>query len=123
MPGSSVLRILQWLRMEAAETEPIKRLYMPWKDCNASGDIEPCAFMHYFDINIREKTLLQAYRSHSGAKSTDYQNLKTAGEFSDKCVEAAENRAFTADKLWEQSHGVLPFAGCKKCAERKEKYP
>lgn len=79
--------------------------------------------MHYFDINIREKTLLQAYRSHSGAKSTDYQNLKTAGEFSDKCVEAAENRAFTADKLWEQSHGVLPFAGCKKCAERKEKYP
>jgi len=30
---------------------------------NANGDIEPCAFMHYSDSNIREKTLLEAYRS------------------------------------------------------------
>ena len=30
---------------------------------NAGGDIEPCAFMHYSDSNIREKTLLEAYRS------------------------------------------------------------
>jgi len=29
----------------------------------ASGDIEPCAFIHYSDSNIREKTLLEAYRS------------------------------------------------------------
>lgn len=27
----------------------------------------------------------------SHAKSTDYQNLESAKEFSDKCVEAAEN--------------------------------
>ena len=27
---------------------------------NANGDIEPCAFIHYSDYNIREKTLLQA---------------------------------------------------------------
>ena len=30
---------------------------------NAGGDIEPCAFIHYSDSNIREKTLLKALRS------------------------------------------------------------
>lgn len=30
---------------------------------NANGDLEPCAFIHYSDSNIREKTLLEALRS------------------------------------------------------------
>ncbi len=30
---------------------------------NANGDVEPCAFVHYSDSNIKEKTLLDAYRS------------------------------------------------------------
>ena len=30
---------------------------------NANGDIEPCAFIHYSDSNIHEKTLLQAFQS------------------------------------------------------------
>lgn len=30
---------------------------------NANGDIEPCAFIHYSDSNIHEKTLLEAYHS------------------------------------------------------------
>lgn len=30
---------------------------------NANGDIEPCAFIHYSDSNIREKALLEAYKS------------------------------------------------------------
>jgi MoaA/NifB/PqqE/SkfB family radical SAM enzyme len=30
---------------------------------NANGDIEPCAFIHYADSNIREKTLLEACKS------------------------------------------------------------
>lgn len=29
---------------------------------NANGDIEPCAFIHYSDANIRTDTLLQAYQ-------------------------------------------------------------
>lgn len=29
---------------------------------NANGDIEPCAFIHYSDCNIREHTLLEAYK-------------------------------------------------------------
>ncbi|WP_315108905.1 radical SAM protein [Clostridium intestinale] len=30
---------------------------------NANGDMEPCAFIHYSDSNIREKTLLEALNS------------------------------------------------------------
>ena len=30
---------------------------------NAKGDIEPCAFIHYSDSNIREKTILEALKS------------------------------------------------------------
>lgn len=30
---------------------------------NANGGIEPCAFIHYSDSNIHEKTLLEAYKS------------------------------------------------------------
>jgi len=30
---------------------------------NANGDIEPCAFIHYSDSNIHQKTLLEAYQS------------------------------------------------------------
>jgi len=30
---------------------------------NANGDIEPCAFIHYSDSNLREKTLLESYQS------------------------------------------------------------
>ncbi|WP_320127401.1 radical SAM protein [uncultured Sphaerochaeta sp.] len=30
---------------------------------NANGDIEPCAFIHYSDSNIHEKTLLEAFKS------------------------------------------------------------
>ena len=30
---------------------------------NANGDIEPCAFIHFSDSNIKEKTLLEAFKS------------------------------------------------------------
>lgn len=30
---------------------------------NANGDIEPCAFIHYSDSNIKDKTLVEAYQS------------------------------------------------------------
>lgn len=117
---------------------------------NANGDIEPCAFIHYSDSNIREKTLLEAYRSglfmgyhdnqpfndnmlrpcpvldnpgrltdiveKSGAKSTDYQNLESAKEFSDKCVEAAANWTPVADRLWMDSKGA-GCAGCHGCRQ------
>lgn len=104
---------------------------------NANGDIEPCAFIHYSDSNIRENTLLEALRSplfmayrrdqpfnenklrpcpvldnpgaltkivaESNAKSTDYMAQESAREYSDKCVEKAENWAPVADELWKSS--------------------
>ena len=30
---------------------------------NSAGDVEPCAFIHYSDSNIREKSLLECYKS------------------------------------------------------------
>lgn len=30
---------------------------------NANGDMDPCAFIHYSDSNIKEKTLLECYQS------------------------------------------------------------
>lgn len=113
---------------------------------NAGGDVEPCAFIHYSDSNIREKSLLEAYRSplfmgyhdnqpfngnmlrpcpvldnpgaltaiveSSGAKSTDYQDVETAREYSDKCVEAAERWAPVAQRLWTCGRG------CKGCSRQ-----
>lgn len=46
----------------------------------------------------------------SHARSTDYQNLENAKEFSDKCVDVAAKWAPVADRLWEESHG-----GCAVC--------
>lgn len=118
---------------------------------NANGDIEPCAFMHYSDSNIREKTLLEAYQSplfmgyhdnqpfnenmlrpcpvldnpgrlteiveKCGAKSTDYQNLESVREFSDKCDKAAKKWSIVADRLWEESCAHR-CSGCHgKCKE------
>ena len=59
----------------------------------------------------------------SGAKSTDYQNLESAKEFSDKCVEAAEKWAPVAERLWEESRRAKEekdaaggCAACGRCA-------
>lgn len=101
---------------------------------NANGDIEPCAFIHYSDSNIREKTLLEAYQSplfmgyrhnqpfndnmlrpcpvldnpgrltaivdETGAASTDYSDVETAKEYSDKCVDTAAKWKPVSEKLW-----------------------
>lgn len=40
---------------------------------NANGDIEPCAFIHYSDSNIKNKTLLEAYRSPLFMQYRDHQ--------------------------------------------------
>lgn len=116
---------------------------------NANGDVEPCAFMHYSDSNIHEKTLLEAYQSplfmayrknqpfnenmlrpcpvldnpgrltemveESGAKSTDYIHQESAQAYCEKCVNAAEHWAVTAEKLWAESgHDCAACPGCGK---------
>ena len=39
---------------------------------NANGDMDPCAFIHYSDSNIREKTLLEGLRSALFMAYNDY---------------------------------------------------
>ena len=41
--------------------------------------------------------------AESNAKSTDYMAQESAREYSDKCVEKAENWAPVADELWKSS--------------------
>jgi MoaA/NifB/PqqE/SkfB family radical SAM enzyme len=44
---------------------------------NANGDIEPCAFIHYSDSNIHEKTLLEAYKSRCSCSTRKISRLTT----------------------------------------------
>jgi len=114
---------------------------------NANGDIEPCAFIHYSDSNIHEKTLLEALQSPlfkqyhknqpfnenllrpcplldnpgrltemvevSGAKSTDLMKPEDVRDLSEKCVDAAEKWAESAERLWNESHNC---AECTRCS-------
>jgi len=111
---------------------------------NANGDMEPCAFVHYSDSNVYEKTILEALQSplfmayHDGqpfnenhlrpcplldnpdaiikavetscAKSTDLQNPEDVRSLADKCRNASEKWAGTADQIWACKKKC---AGCK----------
>lgn len=52
----------------------------------------------------------------SGAKSTDYQNLESAEEFSDKCVDTAQKWAPVAERLWEETR-ERKNGGCAACGK------
>ena len=73
---------------------------------NANGDFEPCAFIHYFDSNLREKTLLEALHEQIGAvpltaeKSTAYhafwhayQDVLVKKEAAEAALDAVESTA------------------------------
>jgi len=113
---------------------------------NANGDIEPCAFIHYSDSNIRDKTLLEALKSplfmeyyknqpfnenhlrpcplldnpqrlvemveRSGAVSTDMRDPEKVADLAEKCKEAAENWAVTAESLWQGQETASGDTGC-----------
>lgn len=53
----------------------------------------------------------------TGAKSTDYQNLESAREFLDKCVETAEKWAPVADRLWKETLERKEMSGCAACGK------
>jgi len=108
---------------------------------NAAGDIEPCAFIHYSDSNIHEKTILEACQSPlfsmyqarqpfsanmlqpcplldnpeslagiidlTLAKSTDMMHPEDVHELTRKCINAAENWAPVADRLWQCSRNCV----------------
>ena len=59
----------------------------------------------------KEVRALKIKKVDDKPKSTDYQNLESAKEFSDKCVDAAANWTPVADRLWMASKGAA-CAGC-----------
>jgi len=102
---------------------------------NANGDVEPCAFIHYSNVNIKDVSLLEALKSplfmqyrenqpfndnhlrpcpcldnpeklremvhKAGAVSTQLIDKESVDDLTDKCKDAAEKWAVTADKLWD----------------------
>lgn len=115
---------------------------------NANGDIEPCAFIHYSDSNIYEKTLLEAYNSpffkayRDGQPFSDnllrpcplLDNPGALAELVDKTGakstdlmhpedvhELSEKCRLTAEK-WKISADRIweNSAGCARCRERAE---
>lgn len=89
---------------------------------SAGGEIEPCAFIHYSDSNIREKTLLEALRSPLFMQYHDNQpfngNMLRPCPVLDntgKLAEMVENSGAHSTDV------VAPEAAsdyCGKCAER-----
>jgi MoaA/NifB/PqqE/SkfB family radical SAM enzyme len=92
---------------------------------NANGDIEPCAFIHYSDSNIREKTLLEACQSPLFMQYYQHQPfndnmlrpcplLDNAGKLA-QMVEASGARSTDLEN--PEDVGVL-CGRCTLCAER-----
>ncbi|MDD6988655.1 radical SAM protein [Ruminococcus sp.] len=99
------------------------RLYM---HINANGDIEPCAFIHYSDSNIKDKTLLEAYTS---PLFMDYKNNQPFNEnmfrpcpmlenpeYLEKMV--AQSNAHSTDMQSPESAEHL----CRKCKSYAENW-
>ncbi len=59
----------------------------------------------------------------AGARSINYQNMESAKEFSDKCVENAEKWAPVAERLWDETQETKRLSkeadvctACGRCA-------
>jgi len=98
---------------------------------NANGDIEPCAFVHYSDSNIKDTTILQACRKplfrqfhnkqplnknhlrpcpllveiveRTGAKSTHMNQEECVRDLCAKCKGCANKWKPVADKIWKET--------------------
>jgi len=115
---------------------------------NANGDIEPCAFIHYSDSNIHEKTLLEAYQSplfmayhnsqpfnenplrpcplldNPGAltKMVESANAVSTDMQNPENVRDLSAKCVTAAEKWAPvADRLWACSGkCKKCSEKKE---
>ena len=93
---------------------------------NANGDIEPCAFIHYADSNIREKTLLEALQSPLFLTYHDNQPfhenhlrpcpvLDNPGRLTEM---VAQSGAHSTDLMHPESADAL----CSKCVDAAERW-
>jgi len=93
---------------------------------NANGDIEPCAFIHYSDSNIHEKTLLEAYKSPLFMQYTENQpfnenHLRPCPLLDNP--EKLENIVIaSAAKSTDMKHPEDVHNLCKKCKRTSENW-
>lgn len=91
---------------------------------NANGDIEPCAFIHYSDSNIRNKTLLEAYKSPLFMQYHDNQPFNCNHLRPCPCLDNPEKLAKMVDESGAKSTDMMKpddvhdFTGrCKEVSE------
>ena len=93
---------------------------------NAAGDIEPCAFIHYSDSNIHEKTLLEAYKSPLFMAYHDHQpfnnNMLRPCPLLDNPDALPKMIKMTGAKSTDLMHPENVNELAQKCAETAEKW-
>lgn len=93
---------------------------------SANGDIEPCAFIHYSDSNIHEKTLLEAYKSplfmqYHNCQPFNENHLRPCPLLDNP--EKLENMVdISGAKSTEIKHPEDVHELCKKCKSVSEKW-
>ncbi len=93
---------------------------------NAAGDIEPCAFIHYADMNIHQTTLLEAMQSPLFMQYHDHQpvneNMLRPCPLLDnpKVLQEIVDNAGTKSTDFTQPEDV--HALCAKCVAASEKW-
>lgn len=93
---------------------------------NANGDVEPCAFIHYSNVNIREHTLVDALRSplfqayREGQPFSD--NLLRPCPLLDNPGRLAEMVDRSGAHSTDLQHVEDPHALCEKCRPAAERW-
>lgn len=89
---------------------------------NANGDIEPCAFIHYSDSNIREKSLIEAlqsplfasYRTHQPYNVNHLMPCPLLDNYGKLAEVVKESGAVSTDLEHREDVDEL----CEKCREK-----
>ena len=93
---------------------------------NANGDIEPCAFIHYSDSNIRNKSLLDAlrsplflsYKAHQPYNQNHLRPCPLLDNYGELALVVKESHAMSTDLEHREDVDSL----CEKCHEKAEEW-
>lgn len=93
---------------------------------NANGDIEPCAFIHYSDSNIRNKSLLDAlrsplflsYKAHQPYNQNHLRPCPLLDNYGELALVVKESHALSTDLEHREDVDSL----CEKCHEKAEEW-
>ena len=93
---------------------------------NANGDMEPCAFIHYSDSNIREKTIIEAlqsplfkgYKAHQPYNGNHLRPCPLLDNFGALANVVHQSGAVSTDLQNKEDVDEL----CEKCHEKADKW-